>query len=68
MWLGFERLTQVPIQLRMVKMEMLTKEEKAWLKVRSHLLLVLFLVTYQVFFVYKGSQRHVPRETSTTDI
>jgi len=32
-WLGFERLTQVPIQLKMVKMDMLTKEEKAWLKV-----------------------------------
>jgi hypothetical protein len=32
-WLGFERLTHVPIQLKMVKMDMLTKEEKAWLKV-----------------------------------
>lgn len=32
-WLGFERLTCVPIQTRMVKESMLTKEEKQWLKV-----------------------------------
>lgn len=32
-WLGFERLTSVPIQTRMVKESMLTKEEKQWLKV-----------------------------------
>ncbi|KAK7043106.1 hypothetical protein VNI00_008460 [Paramarasmius palmivorus] len=31
-WLGFERLTCVPIQTRMVKETMLTKEEKQWLK------------------------------------
>ncbi|KAJ7910963.1 peptidase M24, structural domain-containing protein [Mycena leptocephala] len=31
-WLGFERLTCVPIQTRMVKEGMLTKEEKQWLK------------------------------------
>ncbi|KAJ6616675.1 peptidase M24, structural domain-containing protein [Mycena sp. CBHHK59/15] len=31
-WLGFERLTVVPIQTRMVKENMLTKEEKQWLK------------------------------------
>jgi len=31
-WLGFERLTCVPIQTRMVKESMLTKEEKNWLK------------------------------------
>ncbi|KAJ3757335.1 Creatinase aminopeptidase [Lentinula raphanica] len=31
-WLGFERLTCVPIQTRMVKESMLTKEEKQWLK------------------------------------
>ncbi|KAJ2932269.1 hypothetical protein H1R20_g4809, partial [Candolleomyces eurysporus] len=31
-WLGFERLTCVPIQTRMVKDSMLTKEEKAWVK------------------------------------
>ncbi|KAJ8463214.1 hypothetical protein ONZ45_g17659 [Pleurotus djamor] len=31
-WLGFERLTCVPIQTRMVKESMLTKEEKTWLK------------------------------------
>ncbi|EPQ56893.1 Creatinase/aminopeptidase, partial [Gloeophyllum trabeum ATCC 11539] len=33
-WLGFDRLTCVPIQTKMVKESMLTKEEKAWLKVR----------------------------------
>jgi Xaa-Pro aminopeptidase len=33
-WLGFERLTCVPIQTRMVKENMLTKDEKQWLKVR----------------------------------
>jgi Xaa-Pro aminopeptidase len=32
-WLGFERLTCVPIQTRMVKDAMLSKEEKQWLKV-----------------------------------
>ena len=32
-WLGFERLTCVPIQTRMVKESMLSKEEKTWLKV-----------------------------------
>lgn len=31
-WLAFERLTCVPIQTRMVKGSMLTKEEKMWLK------------------------------------
>ncbi|KAG8682262.1 hypothetical protein FRC09_016888, partial [Ceratobasidium sp. 395] len=31
-WLGFERFTCVPIQTRMVKMEMLTKDERRWLK------------------------------------
>ncbi|QRW08650.1 Metallopeptidase family M24 [Ceratobasidium sp. AG-Ba] len=31
-WLGFDRFTCVPIQTRMVKMEMLTKEERRWLK------------------------------------
>lgn len=32
-WLGFERLTCVPIQTKMVKESMLSKEEKQWLKV-----------------------------------
>lgn len=36
-WLGFERLTCVPIQTRMVKETMLSKEEKQWLKVQSRL-------------------------------
>jgi len=31
-WLGFERLTCVPIQTKMVKEGMLSKEEKQWLK------------------------------------
>ncbi|TFK53753.1 Creatinase/aminopeptidase [Heliocybe sulcata] len=31
-WLGFDRLTCVPIQTKMVKESMLTKEEKTWLK------------------------------------
>jgi Xaa-Pro aminopeptidase len=31
-WLGFDRFTCVPIQTRMVKESMLTKEEKQWLK------------------------------------
>ncbi|KAK2464776.1 hypothetical protein APHAL10511_003194 [Amanita phalloides] len=31
-WLGFERLTCVPIQTRMVKDGLLTKEEKAWIR------------------------------------
>ena len=32
-WLGFERLTCVPIQTKMVKEVMLSKEERQWLKV-----------------------------------
>ena len=39
-WLGFERLTCVPIQTRMVKESMLTKEEKTWLKVSRLSLLI----------------------------
>ena len=31
-WLGFERLTCVPIQTRMVLEHMLSKEEKEWLR------------------------------------
>ena len=31
-WYGFERLTAVPIQTKMIKESMLTKEEKAWIK------------------------------------
>jgi hypothetical protein len=37
-WLGFDRLTCVPIQTRMVKETMLSKEEKQWLKVCLRLL------------------------------
>ncbi|KIJ40961.1 hypothetical protein M422DRAFT_60541 [Sphaerobolus stellatus SS14] len=33
-WLGFRRLTQVPIQLKMIKASMLSKEERQW--VRNH--------------------------------
>ena len=32
-WLGFERLTCVPIQTKMVKDALLTKEERQWIKV-----------------------------------
>ncbi|KDQ07184.1 hypothetical protein BOTBODRAFT_120412, partial [Botryobasidium botryosum FD-172 SS1] len=31
-WLGFERLTQVPIQTKMVKWDLLSKEERQWVK------------------------------------
>jgi len=31
-WLGFERLTCVPIQMKMVKDVLLSKEERQWLK------------------------------------
>jgi Xaa-Pro aminopeptidase len=31
-WYGFERLTSVPIQTRMVLEHLLTKEEKEWLR------------------------------------
>jgi Xaa-Pro aminopeptidase len=34
-WFGFERLTVVPIQTKMVKETMLSKEEKAWLRVSA---------------------------------
>ena len=37
-WLEFKRLTQVPIQTRMVKASMLTKKEKNWVKVISEFL------------------------------
>lgn len=37
-WLGFERLTVVPIQTKMVKENLLSKEEIQWLKVRPHYL------------------------------
>lgn len=33
-WLCFERLTCVPIQTKMVKDNMITKEERDWIKVR----------------------------------
>ena len=42
-WLGFERLTCVPIQTRMVKEGMLTKEEKTWLKVSCSFIVVDFI-------------------------
>ncbi|KZS98318.1 Creatinase/aminopeptidase [Sistotremastrum niveocremeum HHB9708] len=31
-WLGFKRFTQVPIQTKMVRASMLSKEEKQWIK------------------------------------
>lgn len=42
-WLGFERLTCVPIQTRMVKESMLTKEEKQWIKVSFMILSFIHL-------------------------
>ena len=38
-WLGFERLTVVPIQSKMVKDGMLSKEEKQWLKVQAFIII-----------------------------
>ncbi|RPD54446.1 Creatinase/aminopeptidase [Lentinus tigrinus ALCF2SS1-7] len=38
-WLGFERLTCVPIQTKMVKEVMLSKEERQWLKNHNRLCL-----------------------------
>jgi Xaa-Pro aminopeptidase len=35
-WLGFERLTCVPIQTRMVQENMLSKEEKEWLREHNY--------------------------------
>ena len=43
-WLGFERLTCVPIQTKMVKENMLTKDEKGWLKVRTYRV-ILFVIS-----------------------
>jgi hypothetical protein len=40
-WFGFERLTNVPIQTKMVKESMLSKEEKTWLKVGARLCRVM---------------------------
>ncbi|KZT65340.1 Creatinase/aminopeptidase [Daedalea quercina L-15889] len=34
-WLGFERLTCVPIQTKMVKVSMLSREEKDWLRAHN---------------------------------
>ncbi|KAG8842828.1 hypothetical protein FRB96_004713 [Tulasnella sp. 330] len=34
-WLGFERFTQVPIQTTMIKPEMLTKDERRWIKAHN---------------------------------
>lgn len=31
-WLGFERFTQVPIQTKLVKASLLSKEERTWIK------------------------------------
>ena len=42
-WLGFERLTCVPIQTKMVKDALLTKEERQWIKVSLILVVSLNL-------------------------
>lgn len=36
-WLGFERLAVVPIQTKMVRETMLSRDEIAWIKVCSNL-------------------------------
>ncbi len=36
-WLGFERLTTVPIQTTMVDWRLLSSEEKAWIKAHNAL-------------------------------
>ena len=36
-WFGFERLTTVPIQMRMVECKLLSQEEKDWLKAHNAL-------------------------------
>lgn len=38
-WFGFERLTCVPIQTKMVKASSLTAEEKRWIKAHNNLCL-----------------------------
>ncbi len=60
-WLSFERLTCVPIQTRMVKDSMLTKEERAWIKVR----LIACVIPLEYLFVYRltGSQCRMLQET-----
>ena len=35
-WLGFERLTCVPIQTKMCVEELMSREEREWVKVRLH--------------------------------
>ncbi|KAG8900170.1 hypothetical protein FRB99_006199 [Tulasnella sp. 403] len=34
-WLGFERFTQVPIQTKMIKPELLTKDERRWVRMHN---------------------------------
>ena len=38
-WLGFERLTVVPIQTKMIKESLLSKDEITWIKVRFFIVL-----------------------------
>jgi Xaa-Pro aminopeptidase len=66
-WLGFERLTCVPIQTRMVKDAMLSKEEKQWLKVRLQLLsfvLVILCDCRNTTNVAETSSNHTSKTTS----
>ncbi|KAF8312866.1 Creatinase/aminopeptidase [Clavulina sp. PMI_390] len=62
-WLGFERLTQVPIQLKMVKMDLLTKEEKAWLKNHNATCREKLAV---LLAEDKRAQRYIKRESTKT--
>ena len=64
-WLSFERLTCVPIQTKMVKESMLSKEEKQWIKVRDlpHFFLLPFVDTPRL--TDEGAQPAVSRTTRT---
>lgn len=61
-FLGFERLTCVPIQTRMVKESMLTKAEKAWLRVSLDCALRKSLSNSLFFFTSEGPQQTLSRE------
>ena len=52
-WLGFERFTQVPIQTKMIKPEMLTKEERKWIRVSSSPLIFAFILTLHASYTTK---------------
>lgn len=59
-WLGFERLTCVPIQTKMVVESMLTKEEREWLRVR----LLSFLAFRLILIVLTWCHLALPHPVS----